>query len=204
MNTVILEGRIELTFDEGWSALKWDATPPADPPPYRYREGIGKLQGDVDGRTESTKAVDVIASPRDPSLLLMEIKDFRTDRGPGGGPRALAFGARWRELPLEVALKVRDSLAGVAGVLFRAPETSVATWMRPARDAGVYVFAVVAQDPHRPEEPTSVRKARDHQLYQDLRRRLAWLTREGARVRVVDPFATTLPPQLHGVSFRSV
>ncbi len=64
MNQVIVEGRLEVTFDQNWRALKWDAVPPDDPPPYLYREGIGKLQGDVDDRPESTKAVDIVASPR--------------------------------------------------------------------------------------------------------------------------------------------
>ncbi len=133
----------------------------------------------------------------------MEIKDFRTVFSPGGAPRALAFGARWRELPLEVALKVRDTLAGVSGVLYSARESTAAAWMRPARDAGVYVVALVAQDLNRPGEPTSLRKARDHQLYQELRRRLRWLTREAARVRVVDPFGGNLPPVLKGVAIHS-
>src|SRR5437879_646516 len=104
--------RLQFNFGACWrAALKWDDS---DSP---YRNGIEKLKGTLDGREESTKAVDVVAV-HEARLCLVEVKDFRPRVGEAGiEPNAAAFAGRWQTLPLEIALKVRDTLAGLIGVV---------------------------------------------------------------------------------------
>ena len=86
------EGFLAFAFDNGWRAEKYDKH-------YDFRRKIGKLQ--------STKAVDFIAFDG-AECLFIEVKDFRTHRIDNklrlSGP-----------LAQEVALKVRDSIAGIIG-----------------------------------------------------------------------------------------
>lgn len=201
MTTAIVEQRLTLTFDTNWRALKWDAQSPTDPPPYLYREGIERLKGQLDRREESTKAVDVVASSSTPELTLIEIKDFRTDWSVGA-PRSVTFGGRWQELPLEVALKVRDTLAGIYGVAQSTSDANT-TWLRDALTSGVRVYAFVLQDAVRPSETHSKRNARDSELRNNLRRRLAWLTTDRQRVNIVDPIAEPIPRPLTGLTVTS-
>jgi len=60
---------------------------------------------------EGTKAVDFVGV-RGGSLFFFEVKDFR-------GYRIENTRRQREELPLEIGLKVRDSLAGVAGAYAR-------------------------------------------------------------------------------------
>lgn len=200
MATVIDEERIRLTFSERWNAIKWDAKD-TDAPPRPYRDGIERLKGELERRTESTKAVDVVAVSPTGRLCLIELKDFRTEHGADGGPRALAFGTRWRDLPLEVALKVRDTLAGLLGVVQRGDPASVAAWVKPAIGSPVLVVALIAQDATRPSEPASKRAARDGEMLKNLRRKLAWLTADRRDVLVLDPVASaSFPRELDGLT----
>ena len=87
------ERRLRFNFGDPWRVLKWDREAP-------YKNVIGKLQ--------HTMAVDFVALNRDESsLLLVEVKDFRGHRIEN--KRRLSNG----ELRLEVAHKVRDTLAGL-------------------------------------------------------------------------------------------
>ena len=63
----------------------------------------------------------------------MEAKDFRPRVAAAGiGPNAAASGNRWKELPLEIALKIRDSLAGVLGAFARSSHAQWQTVVTPA------------------------------------------------------------------------
>ena len=198
----IEEGRLTLRFAVGWNAIKWDAdASKGDAPPYLYREGIEKLNGELDGRAESTKAVDVVASPPEPLLVLIEIKDFRST-STGEGARFLAAGGRWRELPLEIALKVRDTLAGVYGTVHLGTASQIA-WLRAALHAGARIVALVPQDADRPREPRAKRVARDDEMLRSLRRRLAWLTRDPHHIAVIDRLDGSFPHWLDGLSITS-
>ena len=200
--TEIREGRLTLRFVDGWSALKWDAElSNGDPPPFLYREGIERLKGELEDRTESTKAVDVVASPPSPLLVLIEVKDFRST-STGEGARSLAAGGRWRELPLEIALKIRDTLAGVYGVVQLGTTAEVA-WLRPALGAGSRIVALVPQDPVRPREPRTKRAARDNEMHTSLRRRLAWLTSNAHHIVVIDRLDGPFPLWLNGLTITS-
>ena len=88
--TSIQEGNVEWTFGEDWSVVKYD-----DWAFYR-----NQFQGCADGN----KAMDLLAiQPGDNVLWMVEAKDYRRHhRNPDKGP-----------LPMEVAEKARDTLAGL-------------------------------------------------------------------------------------------
>ena len=89
-------------FGDQWStAFKYDDTP-------FYRKEAIRLQGDIDGVPQSTKAVDVVGLHGASGLLLLEAKDFR-------GHRIANKHRIERAVALEVAVKVRDTIAALVG-----------------------------------------------------------------------------------------
>ena len=125
---------IRFTFADGWSAMKWDD---ADD----HRLYMGKLQTDGQG----SKAVDVIGL-HGGSPYLFEVKDFR-------GP-AIAIANLYRDLPIELGFKARDTAAGVVGAVSRGGAGLVAEWLAAVaceRNAVRFV-AWIAEDAHRPGE----------------------------------------------------
>jgi hypothetical protein len=89
-------------FGDQWSAaFKYDDT-------TFYRKEAIRLQGDVDGVPQSTKAVDVVGLHDPSGLLLLEAKDFRGHRI-ANKPRIEG------EVAVEVAVKVRDTIAALIG-----------------------------------------------------------------------------------------
>jgi hypothetical protein len=103
--TIIQEGNLTFTFPETWAASKLDGW-------IFYQGGIGKKNGFKDC-CGGNKSVDLMA--RDPAsniLWLIEIKDYRNHRRTK--PQSI-----WEE----VAIKVRDSLAGVLAAKMNATGT---------------------------------------------------------------------------------
>jgi energy-coupling factor transporter ATP-binding protein EcfA2 len=108
-----------------------------------------------------------------------------------------------RELPLEIGLKARDTIAGVAGLVSLGnPPELPERWLRAVRGGNrpIHVVAWVAEDPARPGELAHKRKIREQERLSVLKQRLAWLT---PRVWVSNPLtATTVPgvsaTSLHG------
>jgi hypothetical protein len=173
------EGRLRFVFDdERWRVVRWDAD-------RVYREGVGTLSGELsDGggapRHEGTKAVDFVGVLDEKILYLIEVKDFR-------GYRVDNEKRQTRELPLEVGLKVRDTLAGLVGA--RA-KTGAPPWVESfvgvltGGKQQVRVVVWVADDEVRPNEPRAKRAVRDSERLQRAQQRLAWLT---SKVWVEDP-----------------
>ena len=95
----IKEGMLVFLFPGGWDAGKYDAW-------AFYLRRFQKICG-------GAKAVDIVAVSPGPQreLWLIEVKDYRIHR------RTKAL-----DLPLEVALKVRDTLAGLAAAGFQADD----------------------------------------------------------------------------------
>ncbi|MGC4066737.1 MAG: hypothetical protein QM784_19300 [Polyangiaceae bacterium] len=115
MSTQLNIERLTFTFGDTWTfATKWDDE-------WAYRSGISKLHGVLDGSSESTKAVDLVAV-QNGTLVLAEAKDFRPaiDCEAGMTPNALAYAGRW-----EIAT-VGDRSQG-------ARYTCGAGWMREHR-----------------------------------------------------------------------
>lgn len=102
--TTIREKNLLFSFDDTWHAVKWDEH--AD-----YRNRIGKL--------EPTKAVDIVAVHGGSHAYFIEIKDFR---GSHAEKKAVKEG-----LLTEIALKVRDTIAGVIGACHMGTDSSAWT-----------------------------------------------------------------------------
>lgn len=89
-------------FGDQWSAaFKYDDT-------SFYRKEAIRLQGDIGGVPQSAKAVDVVGLHDASGLLLLEAKDFRGHRI-ANKPRIEG------EVAVEVAVKVRDTIAALVG-----------------------------------------------------------------------------------------
>ncbi len=106
MTTEITVEDVEFRFGESWTVLKYDDS-------REYQDGIRKLNGvwktDKDGNEHrrGCKGVDILGS-REGVLTFIEVKDFRkTSDNPTSRIRD--------ELPLEVAFKACDTVAGVVG-----------------------------------------------------------------------------------------
>ena len=172
-----------------WQVLKWD-----DDPLFRGR--IHRLNGPLteegQGIPSGTKAVDLVALHRALGLHFIEIKDFR-------GHAAENKHRHERELPLEIALKVRDTIAGLIGANRDAKTDGRVMPFAAAlvdRRIPLRVIAWIAEDtaPAHPRQ-RRWRGARDQTRLTALQSKLAWLTRS---VWVDDPLA--LAVDLDGVT----
>lgn len=104
MAIVLTVEKQRFTFGTDWShAFKYDETNFYRNFPER------KLKGSISGHPQSMRAVDVVALHSADGLLLLEAKDFRGSRIENRD-RILRG-----ELIVEVAIKVRDTVAGLLG-----------------------------------------------------------------------------------------
>lgn len=167
------EEQVRFEFDPAlWFAMKWDGSRAFTGP-----TGIRSLNGeltDLKNNTRvphGTKAVDFIGL-HDGELYLFEVKDFR-------GYAAENAYRQEVELPLEIGLKVRDTLAGILAAHRLAPMawTEAAMAALTVRSNRLHVVAWISED--RPKHAgdrryhTKTTNVRTHQLQE----RLAWLTR---------------------------
>lgn len=171
--------RIRFEFGDSWIlAEKWDES-------RTFREGIEKLQGQWFDKNKrelvrvGTKAVDIVAV-REGGLYLIEVKDFR------GYP----IETKWRqtlELPVTIACKVRDTIAGLigAGKLGTAPWVESCARLLIEREPRVHVIAWIADPDLRAAEPIGKREAWQKTRSDQLKQRLSWLT---PYVTVTSPF----------------
>jgi hypothetical protein len=169
--TSLDESGFRFEFGESWIHLvPWDQSP-------AFLRGIRLVQGTLEERPEGTKAVDFVGV-RDHELWMLEIKDFRNRDG--------EWEKRCPELPLEIALKVRDTLAGIIGTHH---QTGAEPWTRAAvaklaTTTPITVVAMIARPALWRDEPEAKHKMRNDVLMKQTRRLLAWLSR---RVFVIDP-----------------
>lgn len=185
------EGSLKISFDDTWTCEKWDGC-------SSFRQGIGKLNGrlleehkctkcnEKTGCEAGTKAVDFLGV-RNNNVYLIEIKDFRTSRIPNKDRHE-------EDLPLEIALKVRDTLAGVIGAsVMKTDDTLAQECVRifgRTNDGGrVYVIAWILEDRNMPDKDHMRAAVRRKQLASKLR----WLT-----TKVLDG-NPLVDPQVSGV-----
>lgn len=167
---------IRFEFDDTWSIAKWDES-------RWYLDSIHKLNGQLDNRAEGTKAVDAVGIRKE-TPYLFEIKDFR-------GVAIENKQRQLQELPLEIGLKARDTVAGLLGWVALGKQDDIPLrWVRAVRDQRqlVRVIALVAEDSSRPGESSYKRGTRELERASRLKQRLAWLT---PRVLVNDPLRDT-------------
>lgn len=149
-------------FGNSWAlAFKYDDT-------NFYRQGPERLKGDVDGVSQSTRAVDVIALHQAIGILLLEAKDFRGHRI--ANKKRVTSG----EIAVEVALKVRDTIAG----LVRADQKTVDEFDSAAVSTALMhpkVITVVLWLEDDLQHDPQLAKQQLNTLNQLLKKRLAWL-----------------------------
>ncbi len=162
--TTLREGKLEFSFDESWTVLKYDDQP-------EYRNKIEKLDG--------TKAVDFIGiySTTEPLQYFLEIKDF-TGYETENKRRINS------DLALEFALKVRDTVAGLVGVSKTSSEPE--KWQEHLQllfknDSSLKVILFVKGMPTFGRPGSSKNQA--DVLTNAIKGKLKWLT---SRVQVVD------------------
>lgn len=155
--TAFIEGSLEFKFaTPPWNARHWDQEP-------AYRERIARLR--------DTKATDFVAARKD-GLLFLEVKDFRGHRI--ANKQRLSDG----ELAVEVAQKVRDTIAGLVGA--RRTGGDAAEWA-PFVDGATnakrscHVILWIEQDVPPRAAPGTLDRARNS-LEQLLKQQLRWLT----------------------------
>lgn len=169
------EGRQAFTFSDEWNVFRYDREPQ-----HRRMMAVSGEFPDSEGTSitkVSSRAVDFLGTTSS-TIWFIEVKDFR--QNPGSNR------VRWRDgdLALEVATKVRDSLAGLmAGV--HADDRS--RWLPFAQTflgdgRAVHVLLIVETDPlpglvERKKHECDVIKGH-------LKRKLKWLL---PKVHVVTP-----------------
>jgi hypothetical protein len=172
---------VMLRFDDSWLVAKWDDS-------RWYRAGIERLTGSLDGRPEGTKAMDVVGLQGEIPYLF-EVKDFR-------GFSIQNKARHVSELPLEIGLKARDTIAGIVGVVSRGGDEALPhKWVHAVKQEGraVHVVALIAEDGPRPGEPIHKRVIRDSERMNRVKQFVAWLT---PRVWVADPLKQASIPGL--------
>lgn len=165
------EDRICFTFDpNAWRAIKWDDDP-------AFIAGVQTLTGELTDTQKNikvphgTKGVDFIGLHQG-SLYFFEVKDFR------GYAAANAY-RQETELPLEIGLKVRDTIAGLIGAHHLKPTEwiSQAAALLADRSRPVRVIAWIVEDAPKTSRERRVHAKTTNVRSHQLQRRLSWLTR---------------------------
>jgi hypothetical protein len=162
------EGNLDFDFGRSWTVLKYD-------------ENGGFYKTKMDKKVKPTKAVDFLCISRNQQqLLLMEAKDFSL---------GVPYQEKFNNVPMVVAIKARDTIAGIIGgshYASDAGERAVFTDSRRKLDAPprVVFFFSDLETPAR-RHPLRAKQARNVLLNQ-LKRHLSWLTRDVAVVGLDD------------------
>lgn len=158
MTTVITEGDFSFEFDDTWIPVRYD----------QHRDYVKKI-----GTLPQTKAVDIIAVRRSSGrpLFFIEITDLRGWRV--ANKDHLASG----ELAIEVAQKVRDTVAGLVGAWRNSSDLE--SWRQSGdalfdRNRRIQVVLFLEQD--LPQTPRERRFSQQDVLTQQIKGRLRWLT----------------------------
>lgn len=156
-------------FGDSWIvAFKYDDS-------QFYRGGPERLKGELEERSnneskivpQATRAVDVVGLHEKDGLLLLEAKDFR-------GHRIENKNRMRGQVILEVALKTRDTVAGLLGAARKAVTEFPAADLADAMQAGRAVTVVlwIEDDTFQEAQKT---KAQLIQLNGVLKEKLAWM-----------------------------
>jgi hypothetical protein len=156
--TVIREGQLEFTFAPAWQVLKYDE-------PGSYYKTL------LENKIKPTKAVDFVCLCANQPLVMLEAKDFSL---------AVPPREKFDKVPLAVALKARDTLAGIIGgahctarqdrLFFQNAYQCMA---HPPRV--IYFFEDLDTPARRPPQRAANKK---DVLFKQLKEHLRWLTRD--------------------------
>ncbi len=160
--TVLREGDLEFDFDDNcWEVRKYDKEG------YYYRTQMAN-------KLEPTKAVDFLCLRDAPSLLIMEVKDFS---------RGVPDNEKFKALPETVAIKVRDTVAGIIGGSHNAGDLCEKEFFKKAyrklnrAPCVIFFFEDLSTPARRPPQRTMNKK---DVLRKKLKKHLKWLTRDVA------------------------
>lgn len=193
MSTPLDVEKQKFTFGDSWTVvLKYDDS-------RFYRCGPERLKGELEERSnnkakivpQATRAVDVIGLHQQDGLFLLEAKDFR-------GHRIENKNRLQQQIIIEVALKTRDTVAGLLGAARSAVTEFPSDWLLTAMQAGKMVTVVlwIEDDTFREEQKT---KAVLNQLNGVLKEKLAWMNvrtlvqSSRAPIKIRDLTVTNLP-----------
>ncbi len=156
--TRIEEENLLFEFGERWNVFKFDEH-------HDYRQGIEKLN--------NTKAVDFLGIFDGSELYFVEVKDFRKYRIE---TKERLSGA---QLAIEVAQKVKDSIACIVGAYHNSSERE--HWrsyirLLCASDSRIKVALWLEEDPSIPHH-RSRQKARASIKTKVFQQKLSWLTK---------------------------
>lgn len=159
----------KFTFGDSWTvAFKYDDS-------RFYRDGPERMKGELEERSDNvtkivpqaTRAVDVIGLHQEDGLFLLEAKDFR-------GHRIENKNRLHGQVILEVALKTRDTVAGLLGAARKAvtefPSAGLLAALQPGKTVTVVLW--LEDDTFQEEQKT---KAVLNQLNGVLKAKLAWM-----------------------------
>ncbi len=155
--TTIREASLEFNFGTLWEVCKYD-------------ENGSYYKTLIEKKVKPTKAVDFLCLHRNFPLLMLEAKDFSL-----GVPEMEKFD----KIPNSVAIKVRDTIAGIVGGANQASDQEQSFFMDSYRKMAnpprvIYFFEDLAS-PSRPPERTANKR---DVLLKELKQHLRWLTRE--------------------------
>ena len=155
MPTVIEEEKLRFEFSDAWHVVKYDEH-------FDYSNHIQKLA--------ETKAVDFAAIQDDVTLFFIEVKDFRGHRIEN--KRRLSDG----ELAIEVAQKVRDTIAGIVSAHHRGNTETWAEFTRCLTQTEPPVRILLWMEDDLPPGPRGRRANQGSVMTDSLKRQLRWLT----------------------------
>jgi len=158
--TTIEESRLRFQFDDTWQVIKYD----------------GHADHLKIARLHRTKAVDFVAIHRARDLFFIEVKNFRHYRIENKVRVEKLQADQELDLATEVAMKVRDTIAGIMAALHRgSPEYwgPVVACLRKT-EPPVKLLLWLEQD--LPRDPPGRASNREQTLNQFLKKQLAWLT----------------------------
>lgn len=181
------EGALVFRFDPQWRVIKYDATDEwarsssnLDP---RHRDDTTHIWArcNILAQIQKTKAVDFIAQHDRHGVVFLEVKDYRrfSKRLAELAPESKNVAGDGKDLLEEVAVKVRDSIAGVVGACrTAAPQAeweSVVSSLRTRQSRCLVVLWLEEDDqgkPARDKRQGPRRNTRKNRL----KKKLAWLT----------------------------
>jgi hypothetical protein len=152
---VIEEGFLRFKFVDNWHVIKYDEH--AD-----YMKSINKLH--------QTKAVDFAAIHESRTLFLIEVKDFRGHRIENRDR------TRHDQLAVEVALKVRDTIAGIVAAHHCGNAKTWAEFTRCLTRPEPPVKVILWLEDDIPPGPNGRRQNRMKVMTDTLKQQLRWLT----------------------------
>lgn len=161
-----MEGNLEFEFSESWTVLKYDENGSF------YRTCMEK-------NVKPTKAVDFLCLSADQPLLMLEAKDFSL---------GVPIRDKFDKISNTLALKVRDTIAGIIGGSYRASGTERVFFCNSYQNMScpprvIYFFEDLATPARRPPQRSANKR---DVLTKQLKQHLRWLTKNVAVIGLND------------------